>query len=264
MQKIFTLAIMILLFSTGCTSAFNQTKSAAQSQRVAEPETLRKKKHLPRVCFQPNAIAIETRLKTLRIKAGAPLYIRIFKREKILELWAKKGKRYHMLKSYPICRYSGYLGPKLRSGDRQAPEGIYALTPASLNPNSHYHLALNINYPNRYDRNHHRDGDLIMIHGKCSSSGCFAMGNSQIEEIYHMVEAALKQGQKFIYVAIYPFRMSEKNLDAFRRSHWYPFWKNLQSGYLHFEQTHIPPYAGVKGARYIFQKRGQDLNLTQN
>jgi murein L,D-transpeptidase YafK len=250
MQKLILIALSVLFMNSAC----SMHQNAPVSKQI-----IKKKVKIPHICFQPNAIPLEKRLKERGIQPGAPLYIRIFKREKILELWAKKKKHYILLKSYPICHYSGYLGPKLHAGDKQAPEGIYALTQKSLHPNSHYHLALNINYPNRYDRNHHRDGDLIMIHGKCSSVGCFAMGNRQIEEIYRMVEAALKKGEKVLYVAIYPFRLTPKNLSQFTKSHWYPFWKNLQTSYLFFEETHVPPFAGVKSDRYVFQKRGEEL-----
>ena len=252
-----------MFLNSACAPSRAPVKSAPV--RTSEQnQSLQKGAVLPRICFQPNATPLEKRLKERGIKKGAPLYLRIFKREKRLEMWAKKGKHYQLLKTYPICRFSGYLGPKLRSGDKQAPEGIYALTQKSLHPGSRYHLALNINYPNRYDRNHHRDGNLIMIHGKCSSTGCFAMGDRQIEEIYSMVEAALKKGQKFIYVAIYPFRLTEKNLSGFTQSHWYPFWKNLQTSYLLFEKTRVPPFAGVRSNRYVFKKRGEDYNLTKN
>jgi len=183
--------------------------------------------------------------------------------ERELELWAKKDLTYTLLKTYPICKYSGKLGPKQRSGDKQAPEGVYVLTKRSLHPNSKYHLALNIQYPNRYDRRHRRTGSHIMIHGRCSSTGCFAMGDAQIEEIYKIVKESFENDNKFIYVAIYPFRMTNKNLNLYKGTYWYDFWLNLKTGYDMFEETKVPPFVGVKDKKYVFQKRGYSL-LTHN
>ena len=272
MQKyiIFFFGLFSLFNITACSEKV--TPQTVDMKKTTTIKVVKKSRHLPKLCFFPNTHPLEKKLKEMNLKPGIPLYIRIFKKEKIMELWGKKGEHYVLLKSYPICKYSGYLGPKRKSGDKQAPEGVYALTKKSLKPDSHYHLALNINYPNRYDRNHHRDGNLIMIHGKCSSTGCFAMGNSQIEEIYRMVEAAFKNGEKFIYVAIYPFHMTEANMAKRKKSYWYPFWENLKTGYDMFETTHVPPFTGVRGAKYVFQQRGEPLaphkvveaNLTNN
>ena len=237
------------VYDTNTTADHNDTNTTASVR-------------LPRLCFHPNTTPLEKILASKKLKPGIPLYIRIFKKEKVFELWGKQDKRYTFLKSYPICHYSGYLGPKLRSGDKQAPEGVYVLTRKSLHPHSRYHLALNIQYPNRYDRNRRRTGDLIMIHGKCASTGCFAMGNSQIEEIYKMVEKALEKKRSWIYVAIYPFRMTDDNMLQYGDSYWYPFWANLKTGYDYFEQTHVPPFVGVKGPTYVFQKRGSDINTS--
>ncbi len=251
------LYLLFFLFFTlflGCSTKENRINKKVQTRNTVS---------LPRVCFQPNTVPLDQALLRNNITVGTPIYIRIFKHERELELWGQKDKNYVLLKKYPICSYSGKLGPKLKSGDKQSPEGVYAITKKSLQPNSHYHLALNIQYPNRFDRNNHRTGDYIMIHGKCSSVGCFAMGNTQIEEIYKMAEASLKT-KPFFYVAIYPFRMENKRLLTYQKNYWYPFWLNLKTGYDMFEQTHVPPFTGVKGDKYVFQKRGKDLNLTQN
>ncbi len=247
------LILIILTFSIIFTSFFGC------STKQPLPKITTVKKILPpKICFQPNKITLDDALSKKDIHVGSPIYLRIFKDEKILELWAKKEKKYLLVKKYPICSYSGKLGPKQKSGDKQSPEGVYAITKKSLNPNSHYHLAINIQYPNRYDRNFHRTGNLIMIHGKCSSSGCFAMGDQQIEEIYKMANASLKT-KPFFYVAIYPFKMDDKKLLTYKDNYWYPFWLNLKTGYDMFEQTHVPPFTGVKGDKYVFQKRGEDL-----
>jgi murein L,D-transpeptidase YafK len=261
MQKHINLLFLILFFIFNVTAcSINSSQQNVRTLPTISDANLSKK--LPRLCFLPNSKPLEKKLAKLELSPGIPLYIRIFKKEKVLELWGKNGAHYTLLKSYPICRYSGELGPKLKSGDKQAPEGVYALTRRSLKPNSHYHLALNINYPNRYDRKHNRDGSLIMIHGKCSSIGCFAMGNIQIEEIYNMVEAAFDAGEKFIYVAIYPFRMTDKNLLEQKDSPWYSFWLNLKTGYDMFETTHVPPFVGVRDGKYVFQQRGEPLPQT--
>ena len=197
-------------------------------------------------------VAIKT-LSDIGAKMGNPIYIRIFKEEKKLELWIKVAKRFKLYKTYPIQKTSGKLGPKQKEGDRQNPEGIYVINKSSLNPFSKYYLALNIGYPNHLDRNLQRTGDAIMIHGGSKSIGCFAMGDTVIEEIYTLAYNALDSGQKFFYVAIYPFYMSEENLQRYKDISWYPFWKNLQEGYRLFNKEKIPPKVSIKGSKYIFK-----------
>jgi len=186
-------------------------------------------------------------------KMGNPIYMRIFKEEKKLELWVKVDKKYKLYKIYPIQKTSGKLGPKQKEGDRQNPEGMYVITKKNLNPYSKYDLSMNIGYPNRLDRNQQRTGSAIMIHGGCKSIGCFAMGNPAIEEIYTLAYNALDNGQKYFYVAIYPFKMSEKNLKRYKHVSWYPFWQNLQESYALFNTDHCPPKVTVKGKKYVFK-----------
>jgi len=185
---------------------------------------------------------------------GLPIFIRIFKESMELELWLRNGEEYRLFKTYKICTYgSGGLGPKTRRGDGKAPEGFYYVTPGQLNPNSNFHLSFNIGYPNRYDGLHGRTGGAIMIHGSCVSIGCFAMTDSIIEEIYALVDAAFRNGQRFFRVHIFPFRMTEENIERYRNSRWYSFWENLKEGYDFFEEHHIPPNVEVENRRYIFQ-----------
>ena len=186
---------------------------------------------------------------------GNPVFIRIFKSVYQLEVWMKMAKdsNYTHLKTYPICNYSGELGPKLKEGDKQAPEGFYEITKNSLNPNSKFHLSMNIGYPNRYDRYYGRTGSYIMIHGACVSIGCFAMGDKQIEEIYDLVESALDNGQKSVKVHIFPFRMSEKEMRLHSNNRWYEFWENLKEGYDYFEKSHKIPTVGLKDGNYTFK-----------
>ncbi len=193
-------------------------------------------------------------LKTSEVYVGDPVFIRIFKEEHILELWMKSqgANRYKLVKSYPICRWSGQLGPKYIEGDRQAPEGFYSTNLLSLNPNSRYHLSFNVNYPNEYDRQYGRTGSFIMVHGDCVSEGCYAMTDRGIEEIYILVESALGAGQQEIPVHIFPFRMTPARMMSVANSPNYPFWKNLREGYNYFESRGYPPRWNVNYGEYDF------------
>ena len=127
---------------------------------------------------------------------GDQLYLRLFKQESILEIWYKhKNQQYQLSKTWKICTFSGGLGSKKAEGDGKSPEGFYATQRNLLNPNSNYHLAFNIGYPNTYDRSKGYTGSYIMIHGKCVSIGCYAMTDKGIEEIYALVSQALSSGQ---------------------------------------------------------------------
>src|SRR5215831_15133279 len=124
-------------------------------------------------------------LRQKKMPIHSPILVRVFKEEAELEVWKQDTTdRFQILKSYPICRWSGDLGPKLQEGDRQTPEGFYRVTPELMNPHSNYYLAINIGYPNNFDKANNRDGSLLMIHSDCWSSGCYAMTDEQISEIY--------------------------------------------------------------------------------
>lgn len=186
------------------------------------------------------------------LRLGAPVFLRIFKEEETLEVWLQNGKKFELFQSYPICYFSGNLGPKLKVGDRQSPEGFYSVPASALNPYSQFHLSFNLGYPNAFDRAHGRTGSLLMIHGDCVSIGCYAMTDPGIEEIYTLVEAALRNGQKSFQVHSFPFRMTKKNLARHRSSEWWDFWSNLQEGYDLFEQDQVPPVVRVQDRRYVF------------
>jgi murein L,D-transpeptidase YafK len=127
--------------------------------------------------------------------ASAPILIRTFKKEAELEIWKlSRSGRYVLLKTFPICRWSGQLGPKTRTGDRQTPEGFYTVGPRQMNPNSAYYLSFDIGYPNAYDRAHGGTGSHLMVHGTCSSMGCFAMTDRQVAEIYALAREAFAGG----------------------------------------------------------------------
>ncbi len=189
-------------------------------------------------------------------RLGSPMFIRIFKESRELEIWLKpkKGAAYQLWKIYPIAGMSGKLGPKLKMGDCQAPEGFYEVDASALNPNSSFHLSFNVGYPNTYDQGLERTGNFIMVHGNQVSIGCFAMTDPVIEEIYLVAEAALKKGQKAFAVHVFPFRMTSERMAQAMDSPWHDFWGNLQEGYLAFENTRQPPQVRVREDRYIFPR----------
>lgn len=190
------------------------------------------------------------------LSLGNPAFVRVFKEENELELWLQPrlGSRYQLYAKWNVAARSGKLGPKLKEGDRQAPEGFYSVGKSQLNPNSDYHLSFNIGYPNEFDRSLNRTGSFIMVHGSNVSVGCFAMSDPVIEEIYLIVEAALNKGHEAVPVHVFPFRMTEERMMKARMSNeeWTAFWENVKEGYDVFEAHKVPPRASAKDARYIF------------
>jgi murein L,D-transpeptidase YafK len=185
---------------------------------------------------------------------SAPILMRAFKKESELEVWKQtKGGRYVHLKTYPICRWSGALGPKSQIGDRQTPEGFYAITPRQMNPNSSFHLSFDTGFPNAFDRAQGASGAYLMVHGNCSSAGCFAMTDKQIEEIYALAREAFRGGQQAFQFQSYPFRMTAENIARHRSDPHIAFWRQLKEGYDRFEATGEEPIVGVAGARYVFR-----------
>jgi len=225
----------------------NYTMTVEEFIRMAQQES--KAEFTPIEVFKD--VPLEESLSAANAKVGDLVFIRIFKREALLEVWIKVEGAYRFLKAYRICAYSGRLGPKLKEGDRQAPEGFYSVNRGSLNPSSKFHLSFNLGYPNAYDRVHGRTGSYLMVHGNCVSIGCYAMTDDKIEEIYRLVEEALKKGQRSVQVHIYPFRMSMENMAAYSHWRWYDFWENLKEGYDYFEAEHLPPKITVKNKQYV-------------
>jgi len=214
-----------------------------------------------RATFHPHEPFTDQAMKTARldelltikgVARGDPVFIRIFKAERELELWMGRAERFTRIKTYPICAFSGTLGPKLKEGDHQSPEGFYQVDQGALNLNSAYHLSFNLGFPNAYDRAHRRTGSYLMVHGACVSIGCYAMTDSGIEEIYALVRAALRNGQQQVQVHAFPFRMSASNIDRYSNHEWIDFWRNLKQGYDVFEATLRPPRVRVSGKHYIF------------
>jgi len=218
-----TLAILALLILSGCVSAsedaYKSLAEIASTQRRPEGSVL----------------------------------VRIFKEESELEVWrlGADGK-YAMAKTFPLCRWSGKLGPKKKIGDRQAPEGFYTVTASLLNPNSKYHRSFNLGYPNPLETSLGYTGDALMVHGACSSAGCFAMTDAAVGEVYAMVSGALASGQSDFQVQAYPFRMTPAAMARHRFDPNMAFWKNLKLGYDIFEATRREPKVGACGGRYVF------------
>jgi murein L,D-transpeptidase YafK len=186
--------------------------------------------------------------------ATAPILVRVFKKESVLEVWKQtRAGRLELLKSFPICRWSGQLGPKRREGDRQAPEGFYSVGPKQMNPNSQFHLSFDIGYPNAFDRAHGGTGAYLMVHGQCTSSGCYAMTDAQIEEIYALARDAFAGGQRAFQFQAFPFRMTAENMAKHRGDPNIAFWRQLKEGFDHFEATRLEPVVSVVNARYAFQ-----------
>lgn len=226
--------------------------SAERSRRLAEA------RHGQVLEGTPDLTRLAERLQAKGLKLGAPAFIRIFKREFELELWLRSGDRFELFATYPICRFSGELGPKLVEGDRQSPEGFYTVDARALNPRSRWHRSFNLGFPNAFDKAHGRTGSFLMVHGGCSSVGCYAMTNPVIDEIWRIVEASLKRGQTTMHVHVFPFRMTQEALEARRQHRWAGFWQQLKPGYDAFETTRLPPRVGVcDGAYRVAAARGE-------
>jgi len=197
----------------------------------------------------------------------SPILIRIFKEEATLEVWKqeKRTGRYTFLKDYEICAWSGVLGPKIREGDRQAPEGFYTIRPAQMNPDSSYYLAFNMGYPNEFDRSLGRTGAELMVHGACSSRGCYSMTDENIQEIYTLGRLAFQGGQRDFQVQAFPFRMTAENMARHSDDPNMPFWLMLKEGYDHFDLLGQPPKVDVCEHRYIFNStpaEGRSFNAS--
>src|SRR4030088_2860571 len=183
----------------------------------------------------------------------SPILVRLFKQEAELEVWKQdRSGRFALLKTYPICRWSGDLGPKVREGDRQAPEGFYSISPGQMNPQSAYYLSFNTGYPNAFDKALGRSGSQLMVHGDCSSRGCYAMTDEQIAEIYSLGRESFFGGQRAFQLQAYPFKMTPLNMAKHRNNQNMPFWKMIKEGYDHFEVTRQEPKGDFCRKKYVF------------
>ncbi len=198
---------------------------------------------------------LEHDLTAAGLKFADPVFIRAFKEEKRLELFVRDRAtgKFELFRTYPIAAASGSLGPKLTDGDGQVPEGFYSVPPDAMKPDSQFHLSFNIGFPNEYDRAHQRTGTVIMVHGNYVSTGCLAMTDEKIEEIYTLCAAALDGGQPLFRVHLFPFRMTDDRLQKAAGDPNEAFWINLKQGYDVFEKNHVPPDVSVADGCYQFK-----------
>jgi len=203
--------------------------------------------------LEPLSPKVMADLAANNLKVGAPLLVRIFKEENQMEVWLQQeyGPFVHF-RTYQICSRSGVLGPKFKEGDRQAPEGFYMVSQRQMNPKSKYYLSFNIGYPNAYDKANGRTGTHLMVHGGCSSSGCYAINDEQVQELFSLAREAFLYGQKEFPVHAFPFRMTDANMLRYAASPHAAYWRDLKAGYDYFEQFRQPPVVGVKDYRYVF------------
>jgi murein L,D-transpeptidase YafK len=212
--------------------------------------------YAPKAAVRTGTVRTSTlkQMEKLNMDRAAPILIRIDKEESTLEVWKQdRSGKFALLDSYPICKYSGNLGPKLMQGDRQAPEGFYDITPDQMNPNSSEYLAFNTGFPNAFDRSLGRTGSFLMVHGGCRSVGCYAMTDYAMEEIYGLVDEAFKGGQQKVQLQAFPFRMTAQNLASHAGDPNMPFWEMLKVGNDEFLATERPPRVAVCDRRYVFK-----------
>jgi murein L,D-transpeptidase YafK len=239
--------VLAAAFAAGLTpvTCLGENLGENSNRLPASPLPAKATKELP-----PELLSL---LRQKKMPKYSPIVVRVFKEEAELEVWKQDTTgRFQILKIYPICRWSGDLGPKLQEGDRQAPEGFYSITPELMNPNSNYYLSINVGYPNSFDKANKRDGSLLMIHGDCLSAGCYAMTDRQISEIYSLARDSFLGGRPSFQVQAYPFRLTPANLARHRNSPNLAFWKMLKIGNDHFETTHLEPKVDVCNRLYVF------------
>ncbi|ENL7683896.1 murein L,D-transpeptidase family protein [Proteus mirabilis] len=206
-------------------------------------------------------------IKPVKKSTGEPIYIQIFKEENLLELYIEKQDgQLEKIRTYPICSYSGGLGPKKYQGDLKSPEGFYQVNQTQLTPNSRFYRAINLGFPNQYDQEQGYTGDFLMIHGACKSVGCYAMTDTVMDEIYQYAELALKNGQQSINIHIFPFKMTDENMKKFQYSANMDFWQQLAPAYQYVEEYKKIPAISVKNGRYLVNNREaiSTLNLAKS
>lgn len=210
---------------------------------------------LPAVSVTSSASEPVTMAKELKQQLlGSSVYIQIFKEERTLELYARLQGEYRLLQSYRICNFSGGLGPKRREGDFKSPEGFYSIDMQHLKPDSKFYRAINIGFPNDFDKSQGYSGKYLMIHGGCQSIGCYAMTDAYMDEIFNYVKMAFINGQSKVDISIYPFRMTEQNMQRHRNSTYINFWRQLQPGYTYFAKNRMPPPVGVINGQYVINR----------
>jgi murein L,D-transpeptidase YafK len=249
-----SIALIGLTLLTGAggspAAAFSIELKAAAPQRI-ERQRAYTLKTPEEKNVEPDGDAIKQRLSVRGLDAGSAVFLRIFKAESQLELWIRKRDRFVLYRSYPICFWSGKLGPKLREGDGQTPEGFYTITRHNLHWSARWARSLNLGFPNQLDKRNGRTGSYILIHGGCSSIGCFSMTNHVMSEIHYLVRTAIKAGQRHVHAHVFPFRMTAANLRARAQAPWIDFWRDLKPAFDRFEKTRRPPMIAICGKRYV-------------
>jgi murein L,D-transpeptidase YafK len=250
---VLTAALAAALTPVTCLGQDGKQDSKQDGKQDSKQDSKPSPPKLPAKATKPLPPELLALLKQKKMPLHSPILVRVFKEEAELEVWKHDTSgRFKLLKTYPICRWSGDLGPKFWEGDRQTPEGFYRVTPELMNPHSNYYLAINIGYPNSFDKANTRDGSLLMIHGNCWSVGCFAMTDEQISEIYALARESFLGDRPSFQVQAYPFRLTPANLARHRNNPNLAFWKMLKIGNDHFEATHLEPKVDVCNRRYVF------------
>lgn len=223
---------------------------------------LERQLQFPRVrqAYERKAERVEAALDAAGVTDVREVFFRVFKSERELEVWVREpaGPAFTRVATYPVCELSGELGPKRKQGDLQVPEGFYSID--VFNPWSQYHLSMRVDYPNAVDRvrgHSAAPGGDIYIHGGCATVGCVPVTDEYIEEVYLMAAAARAAGQDRIPVHIFPTRLDDDGLRQLADTYGpdsvdYPFWQNLQQGYLAFERSRVLPWVDAEGGRYTF------------
>lgn len=247
-------SFLLITVFLGRAQNFEQKQRLYPRVRTAfleKEETVKKLFHLVNVAFPPKQI-----------------YIRIFKYERQLELWAAASDAFKLVTKYPFCTSSGTLGPKRRQGDYQIPEGFYYID--RFNPTSNFYLSLGLNYPNASDKilgeKRNLGGD-IFIHGNCVSIGCVPISDDKIKELYTIAVKVKSNGQHKIPVDIYPYDFANTVTEEHIRSigsyqAYLPFWDDLKKRHHFFEDNHKLPLFKVNpiDGRYIIALLGSNTN----
>jgi murein L,D-transpeptidase YafK len=214
----------VLLAITACSDAAARSRPQAAAERVLA--------------------GLNERSQAIGSQVGNEIFIRIFKEESELEVWiaGDSGKAFKLFRTYPICTFSGELGPKTKEGDLQAPEGIYEVRRQQMNPASRFHLSFNLGYPNAYERARGYTGSALMVHGDCVSIGCYAMTDAKIEQIYTLLDQYFQRHPKgVVRVHAFPFRMHADKMKSRQRHRAAAFWRELAPIYQAFEADQVPP-----------------------
>jgi murein L,D-transpeptidase YafK len=231
----------------------NPDAVALAREREARHQAHRLGRALPGA--EPLTEALDTRLVRTGFKLGQPIFIRVYKLSFELEVWIKRGDTFALFATYPICTFSGQLGPKLKTFDRQSPEGIYQVTARQLNPASRWHRSFNLGFPNAYDRGLGRTGSYLMVHGGCSSVGCYAVTNPVADDLFTLAKAALAAGQPSFQVQALPFRMTEDALSSRSSNPNSSFWAELKPLVDAFDTARVPPEVAVCDGHYSLARR---------